>query len=88
MVAHDGENPAYRVHGAFRHYGLGTGQSLALAGRYELERGKRATSADVGFRLGKYFSLTSQISMNPQTDYDLRVAAVNAPPSKIKPRAA
>ena len=45
-------------------------------------------SADVAFRLGKYFGMTPQFWMNLQADYDLRRAAATAPLSKIKPRSA
>ena len=38
--------------------------------------------------VAKYFSMTPQFWMNLQTDYDLSVAAVNAPLNKIKPRVA
>ena len=63
-------------------------KALHLPGIYEIVRGKRAISADVALRLGKYFSMTPQFWMNLQTDYDLRVAAANSPPNKIKPRVA
>lgn len=63
-------------------------KALHLPGMYEIVRGKRAISADVALRLGKYFSMTPQFWMNLQTDYDLRVAAVTAPLHKIKPRVA
>ena len=63
-------------------------KALHLPGIYENVRRKRAISADVALRLGKYFSVTPQFWMNLQTDYDLRVAAVNSPLNKIKPRVA
>lgn len=63
-------------------------KALHLPGMYEIVRGKRAISADVALRLGKYFSMTPQFWMNLQTDYDLRVARVNASLNKIKPRVA
>lgn len=63
-------------------------KALHLPGMYEIVRGKRAISADVALRLGKYFSMTPQFWMNLQTDYDLRVAQVNASLNKIKPRVA
>jgi addiction module HigA family antidote len=63
-------------------------KALHLPGMYEIVRGKRAISADVALRLGKYFSMTPQFWMNLQTDYDLSVAAVNAPLNRIKPRVA
>ena len=44
--------------------------------------------ASVALRLGKYFGMTAQFWMSLQTDYDLRLAALRAPLSKIKPRSA
>jgi addiction module HigA family antidote len=63
-------------------------KALHLPGIYEIVRGKRAVSADVALRLGKYFGMTPQFWMNLQTDYDLRLAATSAPLNKIKPRKA
>jgi antitoxin HigA-1 len=63
-------------------------KAVHLPGVYEIVRGQRAISADVALRLGKYFGMTPHFWMNLQTDYDLRVAAMNAPLQKIKPRAA
>jgi addiction module HigA family antidote len=63
-------------------------KALHLPGIYEIVRGKRAVSADVALRLGKYFGMTPQFWMNLQADYDLRRAAASAPLSKIKPRSA
>ena len=63
-------------------------KSLHLPGVYEIVRGKRAISADVALRLGKYFGMTPQFWMNLQTDYRLRMAATTAPLSKIKARKA
>ena len=63
-------------------------KALHLPGIYEIVRGKRAVSADVALRLGKYFGMTPQFWMNLQTDYDLRIAATSAPLNKIKPRKA
>ena len=63
-------------------------KALHSPGIYELARGRRAISADIALRLGKYFGVTPQFWMNLQSDYDLRVAARRAPLSKIKPRAA
>ena len=42
-------------------------KALHLPGMYEIVRGKRAISADVALRLGKYFSMTPQFWMNLQT---------------------
>src|SRR5213593_4802191 len=61
---------------------------LHFPGIYEIVREQRAISADVALRLGKYFGMTPQFWMNLQTDYDLRVAAFNAPLARIKPRSA
>jgi addiction module HigA family antidote len=63
-------------------------KALRLTGIYEAVRGKRAVSADVALRLGKYFDITPKFWMNLQTDYDLRLAATSAPLNKIKPRQA
>jgi len=63
-------------------------KALHCPGIYEIVREQRAISADVALRLGKYFGMTPQFWMNLQTDYDLRVAATNAPLKKIKRRAA
>ena len=81
-------NPAYRVHGASRHYRLPTGQSPALSVIYEIVRGRPALSADIGFVWVSTSAGPPQFWMNLQTDYDLRVATVNAPLDKIKPRVA
>jgi addiction module HigA family antidote len=61
---------------------------IHLPGLYEIMRGKRAISADVALRLGKYFGMTPQFWMNLQTDYDLRIAATTAPLNKVKTRKA
>ena len=63
-------------------------KALHFPGVYEIVREKRAISADVALRLGKYFGMTPQFWVNLQADYDLRIAAVNAPLRKIKPRSA
>ena len=63
-------------------------KALHFPGIYEIVREKRAISADVALRLGKYFGMTPQFWMNLQTDYDLRQAAFSAPLSKIRPRSA
>lgn len=63
-------------------------KALHFPGIYEIVRGKRAISADVALRLGKYFGMTPQFWVNLQADYDLRIAAVSAPLRKIKPRSA
>lgn len=36
--------------------------------------GKRSVSADTALRLGKYFGVSPEIWLEPQADYDLRVA--------------
>ena len=63
-------------------------KALHFPGIYEIVREERAISADVALRLGKYFEMTPQFWLNLQSDYDLRIAAANAPLSKIKPRSA
>ena len=63
-------------------------KALHLPGIYEIVRGKRAISANVALRLGKYFDMTPQFWMNLQTDYDLRIAATSGPLNKIKARKA
>ena len=62
--------------------------ALHSPGIYEVVREQRTISADLALRLGKYFGMTPQFWMNLQSDYDLRLAAVRAPLSKIKPRSA
>ncbi len=61
-------------------------KALHFPGIYEIVRERRAISANVALRLGKYFGMTPQFWMNLQTDYDLRLAASSARLSKIKPR--
>ena len=63
-------------------------KALHLPGVYEIVRGRRAISADVALRLGKYFGMTPHFWINLQTDYDLRIAASTAPLHKIKTRKA
>lgn len=63
-------------------------KALHFTGIYEIVRGRRAISADVALRLGKYFGMTPQFWMNLQADYDLRLASSSAPLGKIKPRSA
>ena len=63
-------------------------KALHFPGIYEILREQRAISADVAFRLGKYFGMTPQFWMNLQTDYDLRLAKASAPLAKVKPRSA
>ncbi len=67
-------------------YGLA--KALHFSGIYQIVREERAISADVALRLGKYFGSTPQFWMNLQADYDLRLAAADAPLGKIKPRSA
>jgi antitoxin HigA-1 len=63
-------------------------KALDLPGVYDIVREKRAISADVALRLGKYFGMTPQFWLNLQTEYDLRTAASTAPLNRIKPRSA
>lgn len=63
-------------------------KALHCPGIYEIVREKRAISADVALRLGKYFGMTPHFWMNLQADYDLRLAAASATLQRIKPRPA
>lgn len=63
-------------------------KALHSPGIYEIVREKRAISADIALRLGKYFGMTPQFWMNLQSDYDLRLAAGTARLHRIKPRSA
>jgi addiction module HigA family antidote len=49
-------------------------KAMNFAGIYKVVPGDRAISADTAIRLGKYFGLPVQFSLNLQNDYDLRVA--------------
>jgi addiction module HigA family antidote len=40
----------------------------------EIVNGKRAITADTALRLGKYFSVSPEIWLDLQSDYELRVA--------------
>jgi antitoxin HigA-1 len=40
----------------------------------EIIHGKRAITADTALRLGKYFSVSPELWLGLQTDYDIRVA--------------
>ena len=40
----------------------------------EIVNGKRAVSADTALRLGKYFSVSPEIWLDLQSDFDIRVA--------------
>ena len=40
----------------------------------EIVSGKRSITADTALRLGKYFSVSPELWLNLQADYDLRVA--------------
>jgi antitoxin HigA-1 len=40
----------------------------------EIVRGKRAITADTALRLGKYFSVSPELWLGLQADYDLRLA--------------
>ena len=57
----------------------------------EIVNGRRAITADTALRLGKYFSVSPEIWLDLQSDYDLRVARMTEWPrieSRIRPRAA
>jgi addiction module HigA family antidote len=47
--------------------------------------GKRSITADTALRLGKYFSVSPEIWLDLQTDYDLRMAQRTSWP-EIEPR--
>ena len=51
----------------------------------EIVNGKRAITADTALRLGKYFSVSPEIWLDLQSDYELRVARTTEWP-KIEPR--
>ena len=40
----------------------------------EIANGKRAITADTALRLGRFFSVSAEIWLNLQADYELRVA--------------
>lgn len=50
----------------------------------EIVNGKRAITADTALRLGKYFSVSPEIWLDLQTDYDIRIAQRNIWP-QIEP---
>jgi antitoxin HigA-1 len=53
--------------------------------------GKRAITADTALRLGRYFSVSPQLWLNLQSEYDLRRALRSSGPeieARIQPRAA
>ena len=51
----------------------------------EIINGKRSITADTALRLGKYFSISPEIWLNLQADYDMRVARRTIWPA-IEPR--
>jgi len=51
----------------------------------EIINGKRSITADTALRLGKYFSVSPEIWLNLQADYDMRVARRTIWPA-IEPR--
>jgi antitoxin HigA-1 len=51
----------------------------------EIINGKRIITADTALRLGKYFSVSPDIWLNLQTDYDMRIARRTIWPT-IEPR--
>src|SRR5258707_5926935 len=65
-------------------YGLA--KALSFPGIYEVVRGDRAISANTAIRLGKYFGLPAQFWLNPQNDYDLRIAEGSGTGRGIKAR--
>ena len=51
----------------------------------EIINGKRSITADTALRLGKYFSISPDIWLNLQADYDMRIARRTTWPT-IEPR--
>jgi addiction module HigA family antidote len=51
----------------------------------DIVNGKRSITADTALRLGKYFSVSPEIWLGLQTDYDLRMAQRTSWP-EIEPR--
>jgi addiction module HigA family antidote len=51
----------------------------------EIINGKRSITADTALRLGKYFSVSPDIWLNLQADYDMRIARRTIRPT-IEPR--
>ena len=51
----------------------------------EIINGKRSITADTALRLGKYFSVSPDIWLNLQADYDMRIARRTIWPT-IEPR--
>jgi addiction module HigA family antidote len=51
----------------------------------EIIRGKRTITADTALRLGKYFTVSPEIWLNLQVDYDMRVARRTIWPA-VEPR--
>jgi addiction module HigA family antidote len=51
----------------------------------EIVNGKRSITADTALRLGKYFSVSPDIWLNLQADYDMRIARRTIWPT-IEPR--
>jgi antitoxin HigA-1 len=52
-------------------------KALNFPGIYDVVRGDRAISADTAIRLGKYFTVPAQFWLNPQNNYDLRIASAS-----------
>ena len=88
IAAHPGEILRTEFMAPMRITAYQLAKALRFPGIYEIVRGRRAISAGVALRLGKYFGMTPQFWMNLQTDYDLRRASVRAPLQRIKPRSA
>ena len=51
----------------------------------EIINGKRSITADTALRLGKYFSVSPDIWLNLQADYDMRIARRTTWPT-VEPR--
>jgi antitoxin HigA-1 len=59
-------------------------KALNFPGIYELVR-DRSISADAAICLGEYFGLPAQFWLNPQNDYDLRIAEGSGIGKGIRP---
>jgi antitoxin HigA-1 len=63
-------------------------KDLDFPGIYDVLRYKRAISAGIALRLGKYFGLPAQFWMNLQAEHDLRLAAATAKLERVRVRTA
>ena len=86
FAAHPGEILKPEFMGPMGVSAYGLAKALSFPGIYEVVRGDRAISADTAIRLGKYFGLPTQFWLNPQNDYDLRIAEGSGIGKGIRPR--